>query len=184
MHHFKCIFLFSHPAPGYSDLNHPLEPLLDFSVPSAPDASPQRPGIVSAISIYQFLRAIYLVFVFFWVGVKSELPFVHGGPFSHSTANLIMLVVGIAAVFIGVVANGLWNLQSWARHAMLPQWGMAFWFASRGGVRMQAELYRSVVPATLVGVLLLLDLLSYLSLVLYPEIARTFNDREIGLFDR
>lgn len=181
--YFRCILLSYYPIPGYSGPKHPTEPRLDFPIPPQPNTSLQRPGVVSAISIYQFLKAIYLVFVFFWVGLKSEIPLVHIGPFSHSAANLVMLAVGISSVFIGVVAHGLWNLQSWARHAMLPPWGIAYWITTNHNEDlMQTGFYDVMVPVVLIGALVLLDLLSYLLLVLYPDIARTFNDRKIGLF--
>jgi hypothetical protein len=158
---------------------------MSFSIPERPPETASRPRIVSAVAIYQLLKAIYLVLLFFAVGFQVDLPFLRIGPLSHDVANFVMLVIGIFAIALLVIAYGLWNLESWARHAMLvPLGGVGYgvgYFFWEGHIGQSVLFFKMFFPAMLFSGLILLDVVSLAALLYYPDIARTFNDKDLEI---
>jgi len=147
----------------------------------------QRPTAVTAIALYQFFKAWFLLVVtavvllapdMEWGATFREMVFVasHGG----SRIGLFTPVIGIYAAVVGA---GLWGLKKWARRVLIVSSGLtvARWIrylSINWAVRGTLMSGRSLTPGyeqQSVFALLFVDALIFLYLALYDGVAEAFG---------
>jgi hypothetical protein len=146
------------------------------------------PYPIILIAIFQFFKAGFLLYVFvhFWHGYSAWAA--SGRPNTPFLQNFldtpfIVLFPALSIVFV-VIGWGLLNLKAWARGFLIGAI-ICTWIGGRFGnhLSLDALFFSNDVNLrhqhfqTLVCVFLL-DLFVFGSLVFYPDIAKTFGEKE------
>jgi hypothetical protein len=148
------------------------------------------PYPVILIALYQFFKAGFLLYLFlrFWIGYsgwaasgRPDSPFLQG----FLDEPFIVLFPVLSVVFV-VIGWGLLNLRAWARGFLIGAI-ICTWLGGRygnhlsldalffsNGVDLRHQHYQVLICV------FLLDLLVFGSLVFYPDIAKTFGEKEGG----
>ena len=147
----------------------------------------KRPMAVKLISVFEFLKAIYILVIFRSLWIAHMAQPVAGGSIprdmlSTDPSLIFMPLVAIALLIIGV---GLLNLQRWARHALMPiagfsvyAWGDRLYFD-----QFSIHTLRLFLPAPVVGAVAVADVLAVLTLVYWPEISKAFDEPDLEIWD-
>lgn len=155
-------------------MNEPDEANTDAVGPTRP----ARPFVLTLVAIYQcvFAALLLLYFRMTWLLHQSHDPrsLTTLDPFIE---NPFLFFLPPFAVFSVAMGWGVWRLQAWARHALIFTSGITiyFWFRDARYHPLfikTAEDRHTFIP------FLVIDAVILLILTLYPEIGKTFNDRQ------
>ena len=147
-----------------------------------------RPGIVELVALYQFAKAALLIFTFalvvyypslrwesesFWQAVYVASN--GGGKPGYQT-----LAVGLYAVAVGW---GLWNLKKWARYCLMVTSGMtaALWIrylSLNFALGWNSRGPKTGFERESVYMLIMVDVIVFCCLALYPDVAESFGRGE------
>jgi hypothetical protein len=88
--------------------------------------------------------------------------------------NPFSFAIPVFSVIAFVIGAGVWRLQPWARHLLIAAAGFAF---VRGltGHMMGAWVIQAKRP---LSSFIIIDLLMWLTLMYYPDIAQAFGERD------
>jgi hypothetical protein len=146
------------------------------------------PFPIVLIAVFQFVKAGFLLYLFlqFWRGYsgwdasgRPDSPFLRG----FLDTPFIILFPVLSVVFV-VVGWGLLNLRAWARKFLIGTI-ICIWIGSRYGNHLSLDALFFSNSVNLrherleiwIGVFLL-DFFVFCSLVFYPDIAKTFGEKE------
>lgn len=168
---------------------------------NASDNPPTRtrrpPYPVILIALFQFFKGGFLLYVFarFWHGylgwAASGRPYESG--FLEDLLNRpFMILLPVLSVVFVVIGFGLLSLREWARAfligAIICTWFGATRFGSDFILRfsLDALFFTDGVDShhqhlAIIACVFLLDLFVFGSLVFYPDIAKTFGEKEDDL---
>ena len=146
------------------------------------------PYPIILIAIFQFFKAGFLLYLFvkFWHGYSGYAA--SGGPDSPFLQNFletpfIVLFPALSVVFV-VIACGLLGLKPWARGFLIGAI-ICTWIGGRFGNHLSLDALffgNSVVLRhhhfQVLLCVFLLDFFVFGSLVFYPDIAKTFGEKE------
>jgi hypothetical protein len=140
------------------------------------------PYPIILIALFQFFKAGYLLYLFhhFWRGfsgwsASGNSPF----PRDFLDGPWIVLFPALSVVLV-VIGCGLLSLQGWARKLLIVAI-ICTWI--RGGFSLDALFFSNSVDLRhqhyqVLVCVFLLDLFVFGCLVFYPDIAKTFGERE------
>lgn len=144
-----------------------------------------RPLPVTLIALYEFVKAAYVLFVFRSVVSLHKASIAAGQadaePFS---LDPFVLVLPIFVILLVVAGFGLWARQPWARHLFLVGGTLSLPWLPIYPLRVQMmwgpifdyHLLQPYMPRAVMSAMLVIDLLVYASLVLYPDVAQSFGE--------
>ena len=146
------------------------------------------PFPIILIALFQFFKAGFLLYLFvkFWHGYSGYAA--PGGPDSPFPQNFletpfIVLFPALSVVFV-VIGWGLLGLKAWARGFLIGAI-ICTWIGSRSGNHLSLDALffsNSVILRhhhfQVLLCVFLLDFFVFGSLVFYPDIAKTFGEKE------
>jgi hypothetical protein len=141
-----------------------------------------RPFVVTLVAIIQFARGGALAFILWRVwhlaGLNGNTA---GDPYAPLRTDPFLAFVPALIVYFVAVGIGIFCLQSWARHVLLITNGLtvAVWArnVAVGGLINGMPFLKGSLTPNLILASILADLLVFCCLLLYPEIAKAFNDQ-------
>lgn len=161
-------------------------PELDLPPEAQPkNREPRRPLPVTVISIYEFVKAAYILFVFQAVlslhranlaaGLTDSDPF---------TRNPLVIMLPIFALLLVVAGFGLWTLQPWGRHLFLVGGALSLPWLPIYPLRVQTmwgpifdyHLLQPWMPRNVMSAMMLIDIAVYATLIWYPDVAQSFGE--------
>lgn len=134
------------------------------------------PAIVMWIVAYEIVKAVLLFVLFFGLThlqATQNITDASANPVLNK--NPFLIFVPLVAISLIIIGGGLWFLQNWARHALIPWAGLNFIYWTNIPLvdGFDTHLLRSIVPAPVTCVVVALDLLVILALNL-PEVKQKF----------
>jgi hypothetical protein len=163
-----------------------VSPLDDL--PPAENAAPSghtRPLPVTLTALYEFAKAVFILFAFqaVWSLHKANVAAGSGDsdPISHDP---LVLMLPIFALLLVVAGFGLWAVQPWARHLFLFGGALSLPWLPAIPLKVQMmwgpifdyHILEPYMPRTVMTAMFLIDLLVYATLVAYPDVAQSFGE--------
>jgi hypothetical protein len=134
---------------------------------------------VVLIALYEFAKAGYLLFVFYsvWAPRKS-------GPAGGAADPLVFALPFFATVMI-IAGIGLLGLQRWARHMFLLGGLLSLpWLPSLPfrppyylGPIVDYHSLEPFLPRTAMLAIVVIDVVVYVALMFYPDVAESFGEK-------
>jgi len=156
-------------------MNEPDEANSDAIEPTRP----ARPFVLTLVAIYQCVFAVLALLYFrqMWLLHLAHDPasLTTWDPFIE---NPFLFFLPPFAVFSIAMGWGIWRLQVWARHALIVTCGAALWTWFRNAGRYHSLILKTAEDRHTFIPFLVIDAVILLILILYPEIGKTFSDRQ------
>lgn len=149
-----------------------------------------RPGPITAIAIFHFCAAAFVLLIAVLTllapGMQVDsMLVIQVTSYVITRRNLVSeslipLIMPPVAVYLGAIGWGLWKLQKWARHVLIATSGftVAIW-ARALLIREWAfgdSLFHDPLARQTVYFVILINALILSCLTLYPDVAAAFKD--------
>jgi hypothetical protein len=157
----------------------------DFEMPESNDSSDKksRPFVVPLVAIIQFARGGALAAFILWrvwhlAGLNGDTA---ADPYAPLRKDPFLAFVPVLIVYFIAVGFAILCLQSWARHVLVITNGLtvAVWArnVAVGGLINGMPFLKGSLTPNLTLASILVDVLVICCLLLYPDVAKAFNDQ-------